>query len=78
MKRTQTQDANMQTSSSSVLQLVRNKNNLADMLLRRRVDEYRKECLSKVYDIEMERLDWKIFLGNLKACNSDDMSEFAT
>ena len=25
----------------------------------------------------MEKLDWKMFLSDVRACNSDDMSEFA-
>ena len=64
-------------SRASVLQMVRNKNNLAELLLQREVDEYRREFQSKMYQIEIERGDWRHFLREIRVCDSDDMSEFA-
>ena len=66
-----------QGSRGTVFQRVRNKNNLEEMHLRRRIDELKQRLSFEMYRIEMERLDWKMFLKEVRNCESDDLSEFA-
>ena len=61
---------------ATILQIVRNKNNLEELMLRRRMDEYRKTLSIKMGDIEQERLDVFDFIKQLKLCESDTMDEY--
>ena len=70
--------ANSMTSNSTMLEIVRNKNNMADLILRKRIEIYRRELQWAIVKIDQERLDDFEFLRKLKICESDKMSEFAS
>ena len=72
------QDPNNPAGNSTVLEIVRNKNNLADLILRKRVEEYERELQWTIVKIDQERLDVFDFLKKLKICESDKMSEFGS
>ena len=57
------------------LEIVRNKNNAAELMLRRRLDAYDREKALSIMTIDHDRLDTKDFLKDLKICNSDDLPE---
>jgi len=62
---------------NSVYQRVRNRNNVQEMILRKKVDEMASKLQIDMVKIEMERLDLKCFLKDVRTCDTDDMSEFA-
>lgn len=64
-------------SRVTVLQKVRNKNNMAENKLRRNLLEYNKEYEVEVKRVDQERLDVIMFLKQLQFCESDTLSQFA-
>lgn len=69
-------DPTAQNQKNTILQIVRNKNNLEELMLHRRMAEYRKTLVTRIGDIEQERLDVFDFIKQLKLCESDRMGEF--
>ncbi len=69
--------ATMEERSPAGARRVRNMNNRAEIHLRNKLLELNREVMMRMQMIEMECLDWKSFLKELRSCDSDDMSEFA-
>ena len=61
---------------STVLHMVRNRNNMAEQLLHMKLVKYNRNLSVTINQMNQERLDVLAFLKQLKSCESDQMSEF--
>ena len=57
------------------LELVRNKNNVAELELRRRLEKYDREQTVSITNLDIEKIDVTDFLKGVKKIHSDDLLE---
>ena len=62
---------------STILELVQNKNNMAENLLRKRLAKYQRQLDLTILKMDNDRLDVFDFLKKVKLCQSNKMAEFA-
>ena len=67
--------ASLTRSSLMIIQNARIKNNVAENLLKRRLEAFDRMESMSVFNIDHERLDLCDFLRNLRKCDSDDLPE---
>ena len=57
------------------LEIVRNKNNVAELELRRTLENYDREQRVSIMNLDMEKIDTTDFLKEVKKIHTDDLLE---
>ena len=69
-------DPMAQNQRSTILEIVRNKNNVEELMLKRQLQLYHKTMAVNVSDLEQERLDVFDFYNQLHVCESNGLVDF--
>ena len=70
-------DGGVPNSQASVMQRVRNKNNMAESLMRMEIEDYKRRVTMSVMRLNLEMMELQVFMTKLRECYSDDLPDFA-